>query len=116
MGEGIPRLVKMHEKYGKDGLVILTVTLDSPKDAEARAKVEQFLAKKKPPFRTVNLDAEPDKLPTTLDFGGGVPGAFVFNRANRYIKKVPLVKGDKTLEDLDYGVLEKAAIGALEKK
>ncbi len=106
----------MHEKYGKDGLVILTVTLDDPKDAKTRALSEGFLAKVKPPFRTLNLNATPEKLPPTLNFNG-FPGAFVFNRQNQYVKKLPLIdpKGEP-IEDFDYDVLMKAAITALDKK
>jgi hypothetical protein len=106
----------MHERYAKDGLVILTVTLDDPKDAKTRASSEGFLAKVKPPFKTLNLDATPEKLPPTLNFNG-FPGAFVFNRQNRYVKKLPLIdaKGEP-IEEFDYDVLTKAATTALEKK
>ena len=117
MGKGFPRLVQMHEKYGKNGLVILTVTVDDPKDAAARAAVEKFLAKKSYPFRTMNLDGDQEKLPT-LDFGGGVPGVFVFDRDNRYVKKLPLYDRDRkeTVEEFDYDLIEKAVAGALQKK
>src|SRR4051812_661308 len=113
MGHGFPRLVQMHEKYGKDGLVVLTVTVDDPKDAAARTVVENFLAKKTYPFRTLNLDADVEKLPT-LDFGGGVPGAFVFNRDNRYVKKLPLYDRVKKqeLEEFDYDAIEKTVAEA----
>jgi hypothetical protein len=109
MGEGFPHLVEMQKKYGPENLVVLTVTLDNPKDAEARAVVEKHLAKKAWPFRTVNLDADPEKLPATLDFGGGVPGAFVFNRDNRYVKKA-------MADGFSYDTVEKAVAEAVKKK
>ena len=61
----------MREKYGKDGLVVLTVTMDESIDdteeerAKNRKKVEGYLAKKKLPFATYNLDFDPKKPPPT---------------------------------------------------
>src|SRR5438093_274023 len=111
----------MHDKYAKDGLVVLTVTLDDPKDVKARASVEKFLGTRlfkgrKPPFRTLNLDANPDRLPPTLNFNG-FPGAFVFNRENRYVKKLPLLDAEgQPLEEFSEDAFEKAALEALKKK
>lgn len=113
----------MHDKHAKDGLVILTVTMDlasrTDKDrAEGRAAVEKYLADKKPPFRTVNLDiVDPMKPPASLNFGGEVPGAFVFNRDGNYVLKLPLVddKGD-SVKEFDYDAVDKAALEALKKK
>jgi hypothetical protein len=112
----------MHEKYAKDGLVIVTVTVELSAEtdkerAEARASVEDFLAKAKPPFRTVNLDIDPKKPPATLNFGGEVPGVVVFNRDGRYVLKLPEVndKGEN-VKDFDYDAVEKAVIEALKKK
>ena len=35
----------MHDKYGKDGLVVYSVLLDDPKDAGLRATGDKYLAK-----------------------------------------------------------------------
>ena len=107
----------MHDKYGKDGLVILTVTLDNPRDAKVRASVERYLGRlfkdRKAPFRTLNLDANPDRLPPTLNFNG-FPGAFVFNRANRYVKKLPLLDAEgQPLEEFSEDAFEKAALACI---
>jgi hypothetical protein len=111
----------MQDKHGKDGLVVLTVMLDDPKDVKVRASAEKYLATKlfkdrAPPFRTLNLDANPDKLPPTLNFSG-FPGAFVFNRDNRYVKKLPLLdaKGEP-IEEFDYDKIDRAVTEALQKK
>jgi tRNA(Ile)-lysidine synthase TilS/MesJ len=93
MGEGIPHLVKMHEKYGKDGLVVLTVTLDEDTSEdvtpEQRAKwrktVENYVARSKLPFRTYDLAFDPRKRPEPLAFSDGVPRVFVFNRDNQFV-------------------------------
>ena len=112
----------MHEKHASDGLVILTVTLDDPRDAKVRAATEKFLAEGKPfkgkklPFRTFNLDADPEKLPATLSFNG-FPGGFVFNRENRYVKKLPLLTPQgEPIEEFTDAAFEKAALEALKKK
>ena len=54
---GLPALVGWVDR----SLAVLTVTLDNPKDAETRKKVEALLARLKPAFRTVNLDVDPNK-------------------------------------------------------
>jgi hypothetical protein len=95
-------------KYGKNGLVVLGVTLDDPKDAKALAAVRAYLEKNKVPFRNVALDVPPDKLPSTLRFNG-VPGVFVFNRDGRYVKKLPVLDArGEPVEDFDYAAVDKA--------
>ena len=98
----------MLDKYGKNGLVVLGVALDDPKDAKALASVRSYLEKNKVPFRNVALDVPPDKLPPTLRFNG-VPGAFVFNREGRYVRKLPLIDSrGEPVEDFDYSAVDKA--------
>ena len=81
----------MHEKYAKEGLVILTLTMDEDKDEKERAtyrkKTLDFLAEKKPPFPTYDLDFDRDKPPAPLLFEGGMPRVFVFNRDNQHVLK-----------------------------
>ena len=101
----------MHNKYEKDGLVILSVHLLNPDDvetAEARAKAaaeaRKFLDKIKAPFTNVLLDEPPDVWMKRLD-AGGAPIMFVFNRANRieakYLDTEEATKGlDKLLPEL----------------
>ena len=115
MGEGIPHLVKMHDKYGKDGLVILTVTLDENTDEdttpEMRAKwrktVENYVARAKLPFCTYNLDFDPRKRPAPLAFSDGVPRVFVFNRDNQFVLR------DQGPDEQE---IEKAIVEAVKKK
>ena len=91
--KGIPHLVKMHEKHAKDGLVILSVTMDDSEDEKERAKFREdtnkYLADKKPPFPTYDLDFDRKKPPATLtgDEFSGNPRVFVFNRDNQYALK-----------------------------
>ena len=105
----------MHNKHARDGLVILTVTLDDPTDAKARASVESYLnnklfkATKALPFRTLNLDVDPEKRPAPVNFTGS-PGVFVFNRDNRYIERLDSDKAG------DPKVIDKLVAEALKKK
>src|SRR4051794_8961113 len=101
----------MHEKYAKDGLVILTLTIDEDKDEKVRAdylvKTNKFLAGVKPPFRTYDLQFDRDKPPANLAFEGGMPRVFVFNRDNHYLLKE---------QGPEKEALEKAIEEALKKK
>ena len=112
----------MHKKWAKDGLVILTLTIDDDSDndkkcAKARADVEAFLAKVKPPFRTVRLAIDDkEKIPKTLYFGDGVPKGYVFNRENNYVLKMPVLQKDKEEDPFDYDVIEKTVSELMNKK
>jgi hypothetical protein len=104
----------MQKKYGDKELAVLAVTIDDPRNGETRTKNEKLLTGLKTPFRTLDLDGyDVDKMPT-LNFGGGVPGVFVFNRENRYVLKLPvldkqneIVKGKEfSLDAIDKAVAE----------
>src|SRR5262249_50298807 len=123
MDEGIPHLVKMHDKYGKDGLVILTVTMDEDADASAeeraanRAKVSKYLAQKKLPFPTYDLNFDPKKPPSTLTFSDGVPRVFVFNRDNQYSLRLPVLNDKReVVKEVEPDAIEKAIVEAVKKK
>jgi len=113
--KGVPHLVKMHDKYGKDGLVILGVLLDDPKDKTLRADGLKYLAKVKPPFENLYLDAPPEVWQKKLRIDG-YPGVYVFDRDNRHVKKLPVLdeKGEEK-EPVDYDVVEKAVADLMKK-
>ncbi len=105
----------MQKKYGDRELAVLTVTVDDPRDAAVRKKVETYLGGLKPPFRTVNLAGyDVDRMPT-LYFGGGVPGVFVFNRDNRYVLKLPLYRGETEVTKYSPEAIDKAVAEAIKK-
>src|SRR6476469_829830 len=101
----------MHDKHGKDGLVIVSVTMDESMDemdrAEYREKTKTYLAKRKPPFATYDLDFDRSKPPAALAFDGGMPRVFVFNRDNQFVLKE---------QGPDKDDLDKAIAQALKKK
>jgi hypothetical protein len=115
MTEGIPHLVKMHEKYGKDGLVVLTVAVDEntskettpQKRAAWRKKVEEYVGRAKLPFPSYHLDFDPHKPPAALAFADGIPRVFVFDRDNRFVLRE---QGPQKQE------IEKAIAEAVRKK
>ena len=104
----------MHDKYGKDGLVVYSVVLDDPKDAELRATGDRYLAKVKVPFPILYLDmaqAESFKKLRLDNF----PGVFVFNRANKYVKKLPETNDKGEQDDVDYDAIEKSVQSLLKE-
>lgn len=111
MSKGLPALVKMQEAHGKDGLVVLGVTLDDPKDKKMHDQTVKFLTTKlKPPFRNVALNAAKKewmakfRVPT-----GEFPAVFVFNREGKYALKLPTYDANgEEKEPVDYDKVLKA--------
>lgn len=104
-----PHLVQMHKKYGPDGFVAVSVSLDSAKDKAAFADVNKFLRKKEA-AGMLNLIAEdnPDDWYEKLRVGG-LPLVYVFDRENHRVKKLV---GDK---EANYKEIE-AEVARLLKK
>lgn len=98
----------MHRKYGKDGLVVLSVSFDNPKDMEAREELEKFLKKKEADFTNLILENNADEMYKALGIEGP-PCLYLFNRENRFVKK--MVGADK----IDFTVIE-SEIGKMLKK
>jgi hypothetical protein len=119
--KGIPHLVKMHEKYGKDGLVVIPVTLDGDPDEKERAKwrdeTNKFLAAKKLPFQTYDLDFDRAKPPAPLSWFDGTPRVFVFNRDNKFSLRLPTVDENReVVKPAEKEDIEKAIEEAVKKK
>jgi len=105
----------MQQKYGKDGLVVLGVLLDDPKDATLRADGLKYLDKVKPPFENVYLDAKMEEWQKKLRING-YPGVYVFNRDNHHVKKLPVLddKGEEK-EEVDYDVIDRVVANLMKK-
>jgi hypothetical protein len=97
----------MQKKYGGDGLVALSVSLDNSKDAMIRAKVDEFLKKKQANFTNLIAEGDTDEWYERLKIGS-VPAVFVFDRENRRVKKL-------AGEEVDYKLIE-AEVAKLLKK
>ena len=96
----------MHKKYAGKDFVAISVNLDDPHDAKARAKVQAFLQKQQATFTNVMLDAKPEVWQEKLKIDGP-PCIYVFDRDNRFVKKLPVLadKAEDT-ESADYSIVE----------
>jgi hypothetical protein len=113
-----PHLVQMHKKYAKDGLVAVSVALDDTKDEnfpKVRERIQKFLDKQGAEFPNLILAAPSEEWTRNLKIDGP-PAVFVFNRENRWVKRLPLVddKG-RLIEDVNYATVEKVVQELLKK-
>jgi hypothetical protein len=105
----------MQKKYGKDGLVILTVALDPPSDKGLVADANAEIAKH-PTLPNNVLWNGPDgewakKLNSTI-----MPTIYIFNRENRWVKKFPELDKEGDPVDPKDEDIDKAVEGLLKKK
>lgn len=95
----------MHKKYGKDGLVAISVSLDEVKDKEVARK---FLESKQAAFTNLLLNDKVD-WPEKLHFFAP-PSYFVFNRQGKWVQ----FKGEEG--EIDYSAMEKLVRDFLKEK
>jgi hypothetical protein len=97
----------MHKKYGGDGFVALSVSLDNPQDEKIRARVDEFLQKKQARFTNVIAEGDTDTWYERLKIDS-IPAVFVFDRENRRVKKL-------SGEEVDYKIVESEVVKLLKK-
>jgi thiol-disulfide isomerase/thioredoxin len=110
--ENFPHLVEMHRKYAKQGLAVMSLSLDDPTDKAAVAEAEKFLKDKKAAFTNVLLDE---------NFGDGfeklkinaIPAVFVFGPDGKELKRFTM---DDPNNQFTYEEVEKAVIALLDSK
>ena len=90
----MPELAALHERHGKDGLVVVGVNVDS---AETSNRVRAFIAERKILF-AVWLDPEM-RIPRTLRVEE-LPATFVIDREGRIVLRLerPIAANDPDLE------------------
>lgn len=93
----------MQKKYGKDGLVAISVSLDDTKDRPVMAKVKSFLEKQHATFTNVVLNEDSDVWQSKFKIFGP-PCVFVFDRTGKW---------KKFAEPVDYAEVEKDAVAML---
>jgi thiol-disulfide isomerase/thioredoxin len=78
--ERFPHVVSLHGKYAGQGLHVISVSVDPPDDAEAKAAAREFLVRQKATFRNVVLSdrAEVWQAKWKID---GPPLLFLFDKA-----------------------------------
>jgi thiol-disulfide isomerase/thioredoxin len=102
-----PNLVAMHQKFGKDGLVAISVSLDDLSENGTKDKVIAFLQKQQATMINLILDEKPEIWQAKLKIDGP-PLVMVFNRKGELEQKFI----DK---DVDYTAIEKVAAELLKK-
>jgi hypothetical protein len=104
----LPHLVEMQDTYGKDGLVILSVNLDDPKDAELRPKVVDVLAREKASFSAVAPATKEDIEPIVDNWKvSSIPLNVIYGRDGKVAKRI---------EGADIDELKRIVREQLEKK
>ncbi|MGL4555226.1 MAG: hypothetical protein ACRC33_29005 [Gemmataceae bacterium] len=106
----------MHDRYAKDGFEVIAVATDKASDAKGLARAREFLRDKlKVKFLTAHVDG------TTFDYEKkintlGVPAAFVFDRDNRWVQRLPSFDDKGEVKDeVDYDLIEKAVAGLMKR-
>jgi thiol-disulfide isomerase/thioredoxin len=89
--KAFPHLVEMHNKFDKKKVAIISVTVDPREDAdqiaEKRKAIVRFLEKNKATMTNVWLD-EPAAVWQEKTGINAVPFMYVFDKDNRFIKKL----------------------------
>ena len=80
--EKFPAIVALHGKYSGRGLAVITVSVDSPDDSDAKAAARDFLVRQRATFRNVHLSdkAEVWQAKWKID---GPPLLFLFDQQGR---------------------------------
>jgi thiol-disulfide isomerase/thioredoxin len=84
--EKFPKVVALHEKYAGRGLAVVSVSVDPPDDAEARAAAREFLTKHRAAFRNVLLTDKAEVWQAKWKTEGP-PILFLFDRSGRLVAK-----------------------------
>lgn len=101
--EEFPDLVRLYNTHKKQGLVVLGVSMDEPKD---QGKVVQFLSEQKAGFPVlIRSKGDVDAFINPLDakWTGGVPTTYVFDRKGHMAGKPML--GGQSFEQFEAAVV-----------
>jgi thiol-disulfide isomerase/thioredoxin len=100
-----PRFVALHRKYQARDLAAVSVSLDEPDDAEAKQRVEEFLAAQKATCRNVLLNEKPAVWQAKWKIVGP-PCVFLFDRDGKLVQRW-------ADQEIDYSVIEKRVVELL---
>ena len=84
--EKFPAVVGLHAKYAGRGLVVISVSVDVPDDADARAAARDFLVRQKATFRNVILTDKAEVWQEKWQIDGP-PLLFLFDKRGRLAAK-----------------------------
>src|SRR3954447_24418230 len=80
--EKFPGVVALHGKYRGRGLAVISVSVDPPDDADARAAARDFLVRQKATFRNVILSDKAEVWQANWKIDGP-PLLFLFDKRGR---------------------------------
>lgn len=104
----------MQRKYGKDGLVILTVATDPPGENARVEAANKIISGHKELPANVLFKGEASELEAKMGYEA-TPTIFIFNRHNRWVKKLPEKNSDGDIMDPKYEDIDKLVEGLLKK-
>jgi len=84
--EKFPKVVALHEKYARQGLVVISVSVDPPDDADALEAARTFLTSRQANFRNVIL-TDHAKVWQEKWKVIGPPLLFLFDREGRLVAR-----------------------------
>jgi hypothetical protein len=96
----------MQNKYGKEGLVSLSVNLDKSDEKEAQQKSREFLQDRKVTLINLFLDEDIEFWSKKLHFEA-VPCVYVFNRQGKWVM---------FNAEIDYDKIEEQVVKFLKEK
>jgi hypothetical protein len=99
----------MHEKYAKDGLVAISVSVDDREDKDVKDRIMKFLEKQKATQTNYWLQDDPSEVLKKLNISA-VPCIYVFNRDNQWVEK--FADDNK----VDHDKIEKLVVELLKQK
>jgi len=105
----------MHDKYGKQGLAILTVALDAPAEKDLIAEANKEIARHPKLTRNVVWDGPEGEWQTKLN-AISMPVVFVFNAENRWVKRLPEKHANGDEKTFEYSDLDNLVEPLLKKK
>jgi len=104
--KAFPHLVKLHNKLGKDGLVVLSVNVDDPNDKDAQKGARAFFKKQKASFPCLFFKSAKELEKTSKHYDvDSIPHVVIYDR-----------QGKVAEEDADVDELEEAVQKLLKKK
>jgi thiol-disulfide isomerase/thioredoxin len=110
--ENFPHLVEMYRKYAKQGLAVISLSLDDPTDKAAVAEAEKFLKAQKAPFTNVLLNESFGEGFEKLNINA-IPAVFVYGPDGKELRRFTM---DDPKNQFTYDEVEKAIIALLDSK
>jgi len=96
----------MQSKYARDGLAVVSLNMDEPRDVDAQQRALMFLKSTKATF--TNLSVDPDDAPNFFEKLniGGLPYAQIYDREGKLVTKFE-GRHDAEIEELVTELLKK---------